>query len=233
MGYDIVAYCSKNYADTLALVLPNWIKSDASSIHIYTDWSVKTNHPKVTYHHLFSQTTNFGKNCMRKAEAILLHMMKVGTQSQQPILALDLDCYICKDLDQIFNEFLDVAVTVNPKVSFNIQLRNVVGGVVFLQRTQQSIRFIQEWVFEQTTMNNPPPCHDQASLSTIAKKQRPGVIARLSINLFNSHPFTNSPGEIADWIYRIQKYQPSILHFASGTWKSGTLMKQALGIIHG
>jgi len=216
MSYNLITYCSKNYWPRLAKTLSSWSsQSSVQNIYVYTDFEA-LDHDKIKYKNIFEPSENFGTNCARKVLAIQNFLRSNFDNA----LFLDVDCLIIKDLNSLFNESFDAAVTVYEEVKEKHRTKNISSGFVAFKNTMNTGKIIDLWADIQNNYGEESPCRDQKSLSeaiTEMKNNTKANIKLLSSNEWNSHPFSGNTGYIKEWLKRIERYHPYILHFASGS----------------
>lgn len=231
--YDIITYCSKGHEKALLKFLPSWLRTEVCKIHIYSDHhhNLSSLDSRVELYSIFGDCSSAGVGCARKAEAINVHRYRLI----RPTILLDVDCFINQDLGVVFDDTFDIGVAVNPRCKPKSRLRNVSGGLLFINNTEEAKVFIQRWVEKQWTAVG--PSRDQACLSRAAMEQK-CRIKEFSEDIYNCHPYTNTPHDIQDWINRakspmdldqVKQGINHILHFAHKTWKILS-PEQVLGI---
>lgn len=241
--FNVVSYCSNSYFSKLSKTLKNWNdQSSVENIFIYTneidqsDLDQYKNLNKVKFIRLFDDESQcFGVNCARKAES-LLHFLN-NEKDNKNILMIDVDCLIVKDLNNLFNEDFNIAVSIYPEVKIKYQTNNISSGFVVLKNCNQAKDFINQWVERQKNLHN-APSRDQRALSELVTdlyKNKNDIykIKLLNGNIWNSHPYNNGIGYIKEWLHRIKIYQPYILHFASNTISNNQTIDDALMAIDG
>lgn len=148
----------------------------------------------------------------RKAESLNAHLC----QFDKPLVLLDIDCLIVRDLDDIFKEDFDIGITVDKRKKETKQINNVSSGVLFLKPSKESCNFIENWVAWQRLSQD--KSRDQISLSRLIiseTKNNNIKIKRFDENLYNSYPQTNSVNDIKQWKKKMY-YTVYIKHFAHG-----------------
>lgn len=237
MMYDIAVYCSRNYEPVLSRFLPSWLRTNVFNIHVYCDHghNLSFSDNKVLLYPIFGCCPNRAIGCVRKAEALQIHMCQLVRST----ILLDVDCFVNRDLGLIFDDMFDIGVSVNPRSKAKSRLRNISGGLLFVNNTTQAKTFIREWVKKQRVESG--PSGDQASLvKTVSESIRDGncSIKEFSEDIYNCHPYTNTAYHLSDWIRRsrhpmdldqTQTGTNHILHFAHKTWKRFS-PEQILGI---
>lgn len=235
--YNIVAYCGQSYFTRFQKTIKNWCdQRSVANIYIYTDNEVSENqiYEKIIYKNIFKESTCFGVSCARKAESLKYF---INNNKFENILLLDIDCLIVKDLDDLFNEDFNIAVTIYPEVKPRYQTNNISSGFVVLKNCNQAKDFINQWVERQKNLHN-APSRDQRALSELVTdlyKNKNDIykIKLLNGNIWNSHPYNNGIGYVKEWLHRIKIYQPYILHFASNTISNNQTIDDALMAIDG
>lgn len=236
--FDIITFCSANYFSRLEKTLKNWNdQSSIENIFIYTneidkfDLDKYKNLNKLKFIEIFDDdSTCFGINCARKAES-LQHFLN-NEKNIKNILMIDVDCLIVKDLDNLFNEDFNIAVTIYPEVKEKYRTNNISAGFVALKNCDQTKDFINKWIDKQNSFGQ-APCRDQRSLSeTITElyKNKNDIykIKLLNGNVWNSHPCSGSKGYVEEWLHRIKINKPYLLHFASGSIENQEIIDNAI-----
>lgn len=234
--YNLVTYCSQNYLPRLAKTISSWSSQfTVENIFIYTDLKNKLLLPqlpmdkKIQYYHIFPESTNFGTNCARKVTSIQ-HFI-INNDKFDNAIFLDVDCMIIKDLDSLFDEFFDISVTVYEEVKEKHRTKNISSGFVAFKNTINAGSIIDLWADIQDNYGEESPCRDQKSLSeaiTEMKNHAKANIKLLNSNVWNSHPYSGNIGYIKEWLRRVSRYKPYVLHFASGSIDSQDIIDKAL-----
>lgn len=213
MAYNIITYCSSDYFEWLPNVVCSWDKPGVDKIYIYTDGGIPEL-PESVYgktrvcHDYFGPCTNFRENCSRKAES--LHYC-LSSNTSGNFLMIDSDCYLAEDVSTVFDKCFDIAVTVLLETTEAKRFNDISAGLLFVKNTDFSKRFVERWIDKQMQLRS--KCADQQSLSRTCKENMDQLMG-LDAEVYNSYPYTNSPGEIYHWYNRIRKNSPKILHFA-------------------
>lgn len=228
MSYDIVAYCSSSHKDALSLCLGSWLESDAKRIAICTDFPIILENDSRIFHERMAPCNDFGENCTRKAGFAINYVRSFPSRN---VVMLDVDCWIAKDLSSIFDHDFKVAVTVYPDVPIKKMFNNVSAGAIFFKKDRHfPFIFLQQWCLAQNGDHG--PCRDQRTLSRLIKDRFSEHTLAFSVDQYNSHPITSLAGDIRQWIERIKKNNPAILHFAGQTWRNEELIDEIMEIVH-
>jgi len=231
--YSIVTYCSKSYWLRFSKIIKSWLnQKSVDNIYVYTDYEIIKNqiYDKIIYKNIREEeSTCFGLNCALKAESLQCF---VNNNKFENILLLDIDCLIMKDVDDLFNEDFNIAVTIYPEVKEKYRTNNISSGFVALKNCNQVKDFINQWVERQKNLHN-APCRDQKALSELITdlyKNHKDIykIKLLNGNIYNSHPYSGGKGYIEEWMQRIRINKPFILHFASGSINSQEIIDNAI-----
>jgi hypothetical protein len=227
-NFNIVTFCSKNYYPRLLKTINSWYnQSYIKNIFVYTDFLITQNSDKIIYKKLFEESEDFGENCSRKA----LSIQNFLRSNFDNALFLDVDCMIIKDLNSLFDESFDIAVTIYPEIKIKYQTNNISSGFIAFKNSINTGHIIDSWVNIQDKSCKESPCRDQKSLSeTISKiiKDKQFKIKLLNSNIWNSHPSTGNIGHIKEWYKRISENKPHLLHFSSGSIDHQEIIDEAL-----
>ena len=199
--YDIITYCSVGYEKILLKFLSSWLRNEVIQIHIYCDHD--NDFPqldkRVELYEIFGNCIDAGVGCARKTEAVNVHKYRMT----RPTVLLDVDCFINQDLSSVFDGTFDIGVAVNPRSKPRTRINSVSGGLLFINNTNSAKGFVERWVEKQRLIDG--PSRDQASLvktvlgcakAIVASKCR---IKEFSEDIYNCHPYTNTPHHLQYW----------------------------------
>jgi len=232
--FNIITYCSKNYHIKLKRTINSWYNQDSvKNIFVYTDFLITQKSNKIIYQKLFEGSEDFGENCSRKVQCILHYFNNFITKDKQNdnILFLDIDCFIVKDISNLFDKDFYVGVTVYPEIKEKYKTNNISSGFIAIKNNVKSLDLILKWKKKQDLLSKESPCRDQKSLSesiTSIKKDPSYKLLLLDSNVWNLHPSTGNIGHIKEWYKKIETNNPNILHFSSGAIDHQEIIDNAL-----
>jgi len=216
--YLIFSICTENYKDALDFTLPSWIKQDAvGKIVIYTDFdydTIKSN--KLEIINTLKKTDDWLEIVGLKAIQLKEFL---ETYNPRHFVFLDVDCYILKDVSEVFSQDFDIAATrMNKKKPAN-------SGVWFVKNTDKIKRFADDWILKQDEykkngwgIKKHRSSYEQNSFSDILHKEHKNK------TYFNVLPISEGTYNYEDdnmdrWINNVNKHKPKILHFKGRRWR--------------
>lgn len=135
--YSIVSVCTYNYKDAFDFVIDSWLRSSAENIYIYTDtdkW--KSDNDRVKIINIFNNSNDWVVNVGRKCKAIK-HF--INNFDKDNAVLFDIDCYIHKDVADLFEKDFDLAISRIEKG------RMLSSGVIFIKNNERVRKFIDKW----------------------------------------------------------------------------------------
>lgn len=225
--YNICTYCSKDSKNVLDITLSGWAKSEANSIHIYTDsqFDLPIKDKKIFLTPVFPPANDVQVCYTRKAEA-LEHLLNFNYNN---ILMIDADCMILNDPGSLFNAPFDVCVSLPEKFDLKKPFNNISAGFCAIKKNKKSVKFVENWI----TLQNKHwrlKSRDQIALSEILSiiyNKCDTSIYTVSENEYNFYPQFKSDHEIYMWLKKLEQNinNVKIIHLAFQIWKNESLIK--------
>jgi hypothetical protein len=229
--FEIFAYCSKSYEDAYHFVINSWTNlSNVSKVTIYTDWDLKSDNEKVITKQLFEPSNDWLIGTGRRLD-VIKDYSEENKGSAKNILFLDIDCYIVRDVEEVFNRDFDIAIT-RLHTTESYANKTATAGLWFARFTPGYYKFINDW-FELAKRYKEQGIgikqyhisYVQYSFTTIARQGMGYKILSLDEKIYNSEHTIESM-----WYEQIQKYQPKILHFKGRRFRDISIVERALSL---
>lgn len=132
---QLITYCSKNFEDVLATMIPSWISHYGHNIYIYTDCHL--NLPNTVNQFIITEENNDRRtNLFRKIIAIDHHLMVC----QQHFSFIDADCLVLSRFDEVFEHDFELGVT-----RFEPTSKMLSSGVLFFKPNQSLYELVTRW----------------------------------------------------------------------------------------
>ena len=228
--FEIFAYCSKNYKDAYDFVIDSWTKLDTvTKITLYTDWEFTPNNPKIEVIKMFDEDESWIVGTGRRLD-VIKHFSYKNKGTQKNVLFLDIDCYIVKDVSEIFNKDFDIAIS-RLNSCFHYANKTATAGLWFCKLSDGYYNFIEEWFSraqqlknENIGLDNHRISYVQYSFTDVAKTITPAYkVLAIDEKIYNSeHSILDK------WYDMIQRYKPKILHFKGQRFRDSQITKTAL-----
>ncbi len=229
-NFEIFAYCSKNYEDAFNFVIDSWIAlSSVTKITIYTDWDLKYDNDKVEIIHKFEPSTDWIIGTSRRLEVIKDFSDK-NKGAIKNILFLDIDCYIVKDVSEVFDWKFDIAISrLNSKELHANQ--TATAGLWFARLTPGYYNFINTWFAEARKLKQHKIgliahkiSYVQYSFTNVARRSNVNYnVLPIDENIYNSEHTVSKK-----WLENIIKYKPKILHYKGRRFRDKQLVHKTL-----
>jgi len=230
MSYHIVAYCSENYFDAFDFVIKSWVDSSAEHIVVYTDTQkIVFPHPKVTLLPMYAKTDDWLTNVERKILSIDDFLKRFPDVKQ--LVFMDIDCYIARPFDEIFDEDFDIAVTrLTEKTP---HAANTASAAPWFGKVGPGLhQFIKEWKvlaarykMQKKGVRKHKVSFVQYSYTDLLRRAYesggPYKVLPKPKNIYNAEDQNNDR-----WIETIKKYKSKILHFKSRKFRKVELVKR-------
>jgi len=228
--FEIFAYCSKNYSDAFNFVMPSWSRCESvSKITVYTDWNYTYSDNKVEIIPMFQNSSDWIVGTGRRLDVIKKYSEDNGVSNKQ-VLFLDIDCYLVRNVLEVFNYEFDIAISrLNSKESHTNQ--TATAGLWFARLNDGYFNFIDQWFKTASDfkrlgigLQKYHISYVQYSFTQVAKQKTNNYdVMPIDENKYNSeHTLENK------WIEKIIKYKPSILHYKGRRFRDIDLVKKTL-----
>lgn len=136
-SYSLFSVCTGSYRDAYELMIDSWVRTEASSIIIYTDGHPFPVKDKVQLVPMLKPGTDWFNALEYKAVA---SKDMVGRGVDRAVF-IDMDCYVVNDVGHIFDSDFDMAIT---RLAHNVS-----AGIFFLRFNERVHRFIEAWLVRQ------------------------------------------------------------------------------------
>lgn len=237
MSYHIVSYCSENYADAFDFVIKSWIESSADHIVVYTDTQeIRFPHPKVTLIPIFQKTDNWLVNVERKILSIDDFLKRFPDVKQ--LVFMDIDCYIARPFDEIFDGDFDIAVTrLTEKTP---HAANTASAAPWFGKVGPGLkRFVEDWKVLAARYKKAKKgvrVHKvsfvQYSYTDLLRRAyesgKPYKVLPKPKNIYNCEDQNNER-----WLETIRTCKSKIIHFKSRKFRKVKLVKKVFKAIEG
>ena len=218
MNYELVVYCSRQYAQCLDLMYPSWVKSEAERVHIFTDWTLALPDKKVVVNCAFQPADQPAIHRCRRIEA-LWNVMTWNTTGR------NVGAYILIDAD-VWVRSLPRPADLRKRTPLQAALADDAdpskadSGVVIVQDDHPGLEIVDQWYSLQRRLSRPASlCRDDPNLAdtafeTVFQASFPvGRADDLNHDLFNCRP----QGNLANWKERSQR--ALFVHFGKRVWE--------------
>jgi hypothetical protein len=242
MGFDIVTYCSENYADSLRFCLPGWVnKSGCEKVVVYTDgiWNrpeieIKTD-VLISYRPVFKSSNDWVVNVGRLPRA--LEHYNLQASPDQKFFFIGTDCLIVKNVSAWFRALYEQkkclgGIRLGPCGKFPT---NHFFGI----NTSEMVEFIRLWAYLSNSL-----CH--CGVMTTQGKQAYDQLSYTLLIGYNEEfkdivlpldymQILSECDNIDAWEEDIAKRVEDDIpiygfHFKGGRWKDKELVKRILRI---
>ena len=229
---EIFAYCSKNYKDAFDFVVPSWIAiPSVKKITVYTDWDYDYKHEKVEIIHMFEPDTDWIVGTGRRLD-VIKHYSDANKGSKKYVLFLDIDCYIVRDVKEVFQYSFDIAIT-RLKSDESHANKTATAGLWFARLSTGYYNFIEEWFKiakelkrKKIGLRKHYISYVQYSFTKAARKITDDYnVLAIDENIYNSEHST-----LSKWYDKIKKFKPSILHFKGRRFRDIKLVNHTLSL---
>jgi len=230
-SYEIFAYCSKNYQDAFDFVVPSWIRHESvSKVTVYTDWNYKYKNDKVEIIHMFDKRSSDWITGTGRRLDVIKDYSEKNRGTNKNVLFLDIDCYIVKDVAEVFQYDFDIAISrLNSKESHANQ--TATAGLWFARLTPGYYNFIEDWFSAATEfkslgigLKKHLISYVQYSFTKVARANTPRYhVLPIDENVYNSEHTLESK-----WYDKIKKFNPKILHYKGRRFRDEKMVEKTL-----
>lgn len=230
--YEIFAYCSKNYEDAYNFVIDSWIKCKyVTKIYIYTDWDLKSINDKVEIRHMFEPSNDWIVGTGRRLD-VIKHYSDENQGKKKNVLFMDIDCYIVKEVGEVFNLSFDIGITrLYSQESY--AKTTATAGLWFAKLTPGYYKFINDWFARAEVLKDEKKgllahhiSYVQYSFTDIARAKTDDYkVQSLDEKIYNSeHTLLDK------WYRMISQYKPSILHYKGRRFRDQEIVEKSLSL---
>ena len=161
---------------------------------------------------------------------VIKHYSKIRRDSDKNVLFLDIDCYMVKDVEEVFNLDFDLGIT-RLASKEHYACKTATAGLWFARFTPGYYAFINDWFnlankfkLKGYGIKKHHISYVQYSFTDIARKATPSYkVISLDEKIYNSeHTLDNR------WKNLVQVYHPKILHFKGRRFRDKKLTQEIL-----
>lgn len=217
----ILTICTKNYKPGLDFCMPTWQKiSGLKKITVITDFEQEDD-GIVEYLQWMRPSTDWLEVVGRK---VLMIKRYIAEENPDRFIFLDVDCYLTRDIGDVFQVPFDLAVTrlYHPKTAST--------GIIYFNVNNAVRWFLSEWQQRQSDYRNRGigvrphrQSYSQISFSDILREATWMDVFPLSGDVYNSED-----DNVDRWVQKIGLYNPKVLHFKARRWEKKTVIDKIL-----
>lgn len=237
MGYQIVAYCSANYADAFDFVIQSWLKTSVDRIVVYTDTvDIKSPDRRVTIVPHFDPSDDWIVNVERKI--LTAHDFIHSFPNITNFAFMDIDCYIAHDIAPLFEQSFDVAVT--RLLEKTAHAANTASAAPWYGKlNQRTFNFVDIWAkraqqYKAAKKGIRPHkvSFVQYSFTDIVRQAHatgePFKVLAAKKNVWNCEDQNDE-----NWLRTIRDHKSKVIHFKSRKFRKPELAKRVFDAIQG
>jgi hypothetical protein len=233
LPFEIFAYCSKNYEDAYNFVINSWIKlPNVTKITIYTDWKLIPTNDKVIVNHMFDCDNSWIVGTGRRLD-VIKHFSEQNKGQKKNILFLDIDCYMVKDVSEVFTKDFDIAIS-RLYTSQAYTNQTATAGLWFAKLTPGYYNFIEDWFKTAKEMKDKgiglkdhKISYVQYSFTRVAKTKT----SRYNVMAIDEKIYNSEHSKDKLWYELIKKYHPKILHFKGRRFRLTHIVNNVLSLV--
>jgi hypothetical protein len=233
--FEIFAYCSKNYQDAYDFVIDSWTRlPNMKKVTLYTDWDFKPNNDKVVVKHMFDESSDWLTGTGRRLN-VIKDFSELNKTQEKNVLFMDIDCYIVRDVSEIFTFDFDMGITRLDNGS-SYTNKTATAGLWFCKLSPGYYNFINDWFVEAEHLkskkigtDNHKISYVQYSFTTIAKRQT----SRYKVLSIDEKIYNSEHSDLKKWYDLIQKFKPKILHFKGRRFRDASIVSRSLELSKG
>lgn len=229
--YEIFAYCSKNYEDAYKFVIKSWTDIPTmKKVTLYTDWDFKPDNDKVVVKQIFdTESSDWLVGTGRRIDAIKDFALS-NKDTPKNVLFLDMDCYIVRDVSEIFTLDFDIAIS-RLYSGTEYSKHTATAGLWFCKLTPGFFNFIDAWFKTAQSfkdngigVENHKISYVQYSFTDVARTNTKAYkVMPIDEKIYNSEH-----SDLRLWYAMITKYKPKILHFKGRRFREEQIVKTSL-----
>lgn len=228
--FEIFAYCSKNYQDAYEFVIDSWTRlPNMKKVTLYTDWGFKPSNDKVIVKHMFNESSDWLTGTGRRLD-VIKDFSELNKTQEKNVLFMDIDCYIVRDVSEIFSFDFDMGITrLNSGSSYTN--KTATAGLWFCKLSPGYFNFINDWFIEAENLKskkigitNHKISYVQYSFTTIAKRNTD----RYKVLSLDEKVYNSEHSDLKKWYNLIQQFKPKILHFKGRRFRDSTITSESL-----
>ena len=231
-NFEIFAYCSKNYEDAYKFVIDSWSRPEnVTKVTIYTDWDLKSNNPKVEIKNMFPESNSWIVGTGRRLDVIKDYSDRNKGQNKN-VLFLDIDCFLVKDVSEIFSRPFDIAIT-RLFTGEGYANRTATAGLWFAKLSPGYYNFIEDWFKRAEQLKTAGYgvedhriSYVQYSFTDIARTKTP----RYSVLPIDEKVYNSEHSDEREWYKLIRQYKPKILHYKGRRFRDQKIVSLSLSL---
>lgn len=232
--YEILAYCSKNYQDALEFVLDSWTSiPSVSKVNLYTDWDYISKNSKVEVNHFFFDVSYSWIEGTGRRLDVIRDYSNLNKGKSKNVLFLDIDCYIAKDVGEIFNSDFDIAISrLGNKESYTQS--TATAGLWFCKLSPGYFNFIADWFNTANDFKNKKiglkdnkVSYVQYSFTDVARRNT----KRYRVLPIDEYIYNSEHSDLDAWYKLIRKHHPKILHFKGRRFRDNEIIKKVFNLM--
>jgi hypothetical protein len=161
---------------------------------------------------------------------MIKHFSEARKLNNSKVLFLDIDCFIVKDVMEVFDKKFDIAISrLNSKESHTN--KTATAGLWFARMNQGYLNFMNDWLEVAMDFKNLGIglkkyhiSYVQYSFTKVAKlKTSRYEVLPIDENIYNSEHTL-----LAKWMKNIKQYHPKILHYKGRRFRDEKLVEKTL-----
>ena len=230
--FEIFAYCSKNYEDAYNFVINSWTKLDnVTKITMYTDWDLKPKNSKVEVKNMFDESKSWITGTGRRLD-VIKDYSELNKGQTKNVLFLDIDCYIVKDMSEIFFRSFDIAIT-RLFTGEEYANKTATAGLWFAKLSPGYYNFIEDWFKRANVLKERGVgvedhriSYVQYSFTDVARTKTP----RYSVLPIDEKVYNSEHSDERTWYNLIRKHHPKILHYKGRRFRDQRIIDLSLSL---
>lgn len=237
MSYQLVSYCSENYSDAFDFVIQSWLRTSAERIIVYTDTAaIKSPDPRVIIVPHFDPSDDWLVSVGRKIQTVCDFVYTFPKVTN--FAFMDIDCYIAKDIEPIFDHKFDIAVT--RLLEKTPHVANTASAAPWYGRmSPRMLQFVTDWARQaeiykaaKKGVRKHKVSYVQYSFTDIIRRAYqtggPYTVFPAQKNIWNCEDQND-----ANWLATIREFKSYVIHFKSRKFRNPELAKQVFAAIKG
>ncbi len=217
--FDIITICTKNYRKALNFCLPSWLQfPSVRRVYVHTDFDFKWDDKRVVVRKCIDNTEDWLKVVGMKPLLLLRHMNTKVLDAGGNLAFIDIDCYMVRDVSEVFNGAFDLAVT-----RFTENGVDSSSGVLFFRASKRIQGFMKDWANHQEAFKGQglglkpyKSSYSQMALTYVLKRNK----YRCNILPIEEKVYNNNRADHERWrgILMPNKEKVKMLHFKGQRW---------------
>jgi len=226
MSYCIYTICTKNFKDAYNFVIDSWLNNTiAEKIYIYTDdidWV--SNNYRIEIIPLFGACNDWLTSVNYKVTA----SKDVVKKPFEKLVFVDMDCYLTGDLEHVFEQEFDFAVTRlnNPHPDVRVST-----GIFFFHNTEKTKKLFDEWEeLQKNVWGKEKACSQSQNAFSMLIRQHHEIgdynIIDLDVDIYNRKTSTK-------WLIDLRKdiEKTIVLHFYNTSYRDDYCVNEVMNML--